>query len=161
MKIIVIALAVIVALIAIVLVAGAMLPRQHSASRSVVLKHDRQSVYGVVRDFAKHPQWRKDVTQVEILAPAQFREHSKFGVVTYAIDLDEPAKKLVTRIADQNLPYGGSWTYDFEDAPGGTKLTITENGEIKNVAFRFMARYIFGYTSTMEAYLKALEQRMG
>ena len=39
--------------------------------------------------------------------------------------------------------------------------TITENGEIYNPFFRFMARFVFGYTATMETYLKALGKKFG
>ncbi len=38
-------------------------------------------------------------------------------------------------------------------------VTITENGEIYNPFFRFMARFVFGYTVTMETYLKALGKK--
>ena len=30
-------------------------------------------------------------------------------------------------------------------------MTITERGEIYNVVFRTLAKFVFGYTSTMEA----------
>jgi hypothetical protein len=160
-KIVLIAAGVIVAVIAIVLIVGALLPRHHSASRSLVLKQSRRAVYDVVRDVASAPEWREGVQKVEILGPAEFREHSKFGVVTYDIVEDEPARRFVTRIADQDLGYSGSWTYLFEDAPVGSRLTITENGEVSNVFFRFMSRFVFGYTGTMETYLKSLQRRLG
>ena len=161
MKIVLIAGAVIVALIAIVMIVGALLPRHHTASRSLALKQSRRAVYDVVRDVASAPQWREGVRKVEILGPARFSEQSKFGVVTYDIVEDDPARKFVTRIADQNLGYSGSWTYLFEDAPVGSRITITEDGEVSNIFFRFMSQFVFGYTGTMETYLKALERRLG
>ncbi len=36
------------------------------------------------------------------------------------------------------------------------ELTITERGEIYNPIFRVFARFVFGYTATMETYLKQL-----
>ena len=161
MKIVFIVAGVIVAVIAIVLIIGALLPRHHTASRSLVLKHSRHAVYDVVRDVASAPQWREGVQKVAILESAKFSESSKFGVVKYDIVQDEPARKFVTRIADQDLGYSGSWTYLFEDAPVGSRLTITENGEVSNIFFRFMSRFVIGYTGTMETYLKSLQRRLG
>ena len=40
-------------------------------------------------------------------------------------------------------------------------LRITENGEIRNVFFRFAARFFIGYTKTMEDYLNALGEKFG
>ena len=54
------------------------------------------------------------------------------------------------------------WT--FEIAPvsgGGAELRITEDGEIYNVIFRFMARFVFGYTASIERYLRDLGAKFG
>jgi len=40
-------------------------------------------------------------------------------------------------------------------------LTITENGEVYNPLFRFMARYIFGYEGTIENHMAALKKHLG
>lgn len=72
-----------------------------------------------------------------------------------------PPRTFVARIADPNLPFGGIWTYEIAPADGGSTLTITERGEIYNPLFRFMARFVFGYTATMEAYLGALGKKLG
>jgi hypothetical protein len=40
-------------------------------------------------------------------------------------------------------------------------LRITEDGEIRNPIFRFVARFFLGYTATMEAYLRDLGRRFG
>ena len=69
--------------------------------------------------------------------------------------------RRVTRIAEKNLPFGGTWTFDIADAPEGCVVRITEDGEVYNVIFRFMARFFFGYTSNMEGYLRDLGQRFG
>ena len=43
----------------------------------------------------------------------------------------------------------------------GTRLTITENGEVYNPIFRFVSRFFLGYTSTMESVLRALGTKHG
>ena len=56
----------------------------------------------------------------------------------------------------ESLPFGGEWEYRV--APG--RVTIVERGEIYSLFFRFMARFVFGYTRTIEAYLWALKRRV-
>ena len=159
MKIALLVVAVILALIALVLIIGARLPRHHVASRSAVIRANRHAVHHLIRNVADAPRWREGVTQVELLDPTRFREHSKFGVVTYEIVEDLPDTKFVTRIADRDLGYSGSWTFALGDAEhGATRLTITEDGEVPNVFFRFMSKFVFGQTSSIEAYLKSVER---
>ena len=60
-------------------------------------------------------------------------------------------------MADPKLPFGGTWSFDISPAPGGgADLRVTEDGEIYNVLFRFLARYFFGYTASIEGYLRDL-----
>ena len=48
-----------------------------------------------------------------------------------------PPRRLVTRIADPNLPWGGTWTTEITPAPGGSVMRITEDGYVNNPLFRF------------------------
>ena len=91
----------------------------------------------------------------------RFKEGGSNGVVTYELVEDVPEGKIVTRIADTNLGYSGTWSYVFEPAAGGTTLHITEDGEVPNLLFRLMSRYVFGYTATIDTYLKALGKHLG
>lgn len=160
MKILLIVLAILAGLIATVAIIGALLPVRHTASRSVVIRKEPRDVYAVIRDAASAPTWRKELKRVEVLSPTQFREHGEHDAITFDVVEDQPGRKIVTRIADKNLPFGGSWTYDLEPAEGGTRVTITENGEVYNPIFRFVARFLVGYTGTMDKYLAALQQRL-
>jgi uncharacterized membrane protein len=127
-------LGVVVALVAVVLVWGALLPRKHSATRSVVLHKPVAEVYQVVRDFSAAPSWRHDVQTVTVEnspgSPLHFREASKYGAVNYELVEDIPGERMVTRILDTDLGYAGQWTYVFSPESGGTRLTITEDGEV-------------------------------
>jgi uncharacterized membrane protein len=150
-----------VALVALILIIGALLPRSHRALRQITLHQPVDEVYAIVRDFGSAPTWRRDLTRVELLEARLFREHSKNGTVTYEILAAVPNTKLVTRIADRNLGYSGSWTYEFLAEENRTRVRITEDGEISNILFRFMSRFVFGQTSTIDAYLTALALKFG
>ena len=149
----------------IVALIGSRLPRSHVASRSILLRKSPQEVYAVVRDFGSASQWRSDVKQMEVEAPqggpVYFREVGKNGTINYELVEDVPAQRMVTRIRDTDLGYSGQWTYLFAPENDGTRVTIREDGEVSNVIFRFMSRYVFGQTATIDSYLTSLAKRFG
>ena len=163
---IIIVIVVIVALlVAVVAFVGFRLPMQHTSSRSIVLHQSPQQVYDVVRDFSSAPTWRTDLKSVEVQnqpnGKVHFREDGSQGTVNYELVEDIPGRRLVTRILDTDLGYSGKWTYGFTPEGSGTRVTITEDGEVSNVFFRFMSRYVFGHTATMDSYLTSLAKRFG
>src|ERR1043165_8054961 len=149
----------------IVVLIGSRLPKTHVASRSILLRQSPQNVYAVVRDFGSAPKWRVDVKQVEVEAPqggpVYFREVGKNGTINYELVENVPAQRMVTRIRDTDLGFSGQWTYLFTAENGGTRVTIREDGEISNVLFRFMSRYVFGHTGTIDSYLNSLAKHFG
>jgi uncharacterized protein YndB with AHSA1/START domain len=152
-------------LVGIVALIGSRLPKSHAASRSVLLRQSPQEVYAVVRDFESAPRWRSDLKRIEVETrpgePVYFREEAKHGTVNYELVEDVPAQRMVTRIRDTDLGYSGQWTYLFTRENGGTRVTIREDGEVSNVIFRFMSRYVFGQTATIDSYLNSLAKHFG
>jgi hypothetical protein len=71
----------------------------------------------------------------------------------------EPPSLLVSRIDTDALPFGGTWTYRSAPVPGGSQLTITEDGEVSNLVFRFVSRFVFGHYATIDGFLKNLQAR--
>ena len=153
----------VIGLIALVLIIGALLPSKHTASREITLARAPTEVYAILRDFASAPKWRRELKSVEILenvdGRTRFREDSKNGHITYEVVEDTPPEKLATRIVDRDLGYFGTWTYYLSSAEQGTRVRITEEGEVPNVLFRFMSRFVFGHTATTDAYLRALGRK--
>ena len=154
-----------VLLIGIIALIGSTLPKTHDVSRSIFLHKSPQDVYGVIRDFGSAPKWRTDVKQIDVETspggPVYFREVGKHGAVNYELAEDVPAQRMVTRIRDTDLGYSGQWTYTLSPENGGTRVTIREDGEVSNVLFRFMSRYVFSQSSTIETYLTSLATHFG
>lgn len=150
-------------LLALLAIFGATLPVKHTATRSASLKATPQQVWDVI---SGPPNWRPEVTRYEELSPVEGRrrwtEYGKGGSnMTYEVVESTPPQTLVTRIADPHLPFGGTWTYAIAPSvDGGSTLTITENGEVYNPIFRFISRYVMGYTATMDRYLDALHKKI-
>lgn len=166
MKKLLIALAsAIVCAIATVLVVGWLTPRDHVVSRSLVVSEPPEVVFDVVTDWSGTAAWRPDVKSVEMLAgepgETRWREETDDGAITFEeVERDRP-RRVVVRIADPDLPFGGTWTWELAPEGKGTRVTVTENGEVKNPAFRFFARFVFGYHTTLERYLQALDEKLG
>jgi hypothetical protein len=152
-------------LIGIIALIGARLPREHVASRSLLLHKTQLQVYTVVRDVGSMPAWRADIKRVDLETQSDgrlhFREDGKQGSVNYELVEDIPGQRMITRIVDKDLGYSGKWTYVLASEDGATRLTITENGEVSNVLFRFMSRYVFGHTATLDSYLTSLANHLG
>jgi hypothetical protein len=158
-------IAIIILLVGVVALIGSRLSKSHTATRSIFLRRSPQNVYDVIRDFPSAPEWRLDVKRVEVQTQASgkvhLREEGKNGTVNYELAEDVPGKLMVTQILDTDLGYSGKWTYVFAPEDGGTRVTITEDGEVSNALFRFMSRYVFGHTATMDSYLSSLARRFG
>jgi len=170
MKYTLIVLAVLVALVLLVVAVGAMLPVGHTASRQVKLHQPPEKMFALINDPATFPAWRGKVKgskeiKVEILPEKNghrmFRETGADGTILYEVMTIEPNKRLVTRIADPSLPFGGKWTYEILPAGDSTTLRITEDGEVYNPVFRFVSRFIFGHSATIEEYLRDVAKRLG
>ena len=163
MKWVLIAVGVLIVVVAAVAVIGAMLPKNHLASRTSHFRQPPQAIWDVVTG---PPDWRPDIRSSEKLGPRDghraWKEIDKNGqAIVYESVEETPPRRLVTRIADPKLPFGGMWTQEIVQGSSGCQLTITEAGEIYNPIFRFMARFVFGYNGTIDTYLKALHAKLG
>jgi uncharacterized protein YndB with AHSA1/START domain len=165
MRVVVLMLAVVVALGLLVVIIGYLLPVRHEATVSTTIPAAPDAVWAVLTDPASYPKWRGDVTSVELLPTdsghVAWREQGRNGAVSYAIELAEVPTRLVTRITDKSLPFGGSWEYLVTGEGAGSRVQITEHGEVYNPVFRFVSRFIMGHSATASAYLKALAARFG
>jgi len=163
MRIVLLLLAVVVGLALIVVVVGYLLPVKHVATVSAKIPATPAMVWATITDPRAYPSWRGDVTSVEMLTAAggrvAWREIGKNDAISYAIEQAEAPHRLVTRIIDKSLPFGGSWEYVVTNEGAGTRVRITEHGDVYNPVFRFVSRFIMGHSATASGYLKALGAR--
>ena len=153
----------IASIVALAALIGSRLPRSHQASREQTLAASPEAIWTAITDVEAFPSWRKDIKNAHRLPDRDGRpawvEEGRSGRMTLAVERMEAPRLLVVRIADPDLPFGGTWTYEITPAAGGARLRITEDGEVYNPLFRFMARFIFGYEGTIASYVAALEKR--
>jgi len=120
---------------------GYSLPVGHEASRSADISAPPERVFALIANPNDYKSWwdGADVKSevVESIAPT----------------------RLVTRIVGETQ-FGGTWTIEITPIPTGSRVTLTERGEIYNVVFRALSKFVFGYTSTMDSCLEAMKKRL-
>jgi uncharacterized protein YndB with AHSA1/START domain len=130
-----------VAVIGVVTLVGYLLPVHHEVSRSAEFNRPPEAVYALIADLKNYSAWwPENQTNVEVVEAV-------------------PPAKFVTKIVGET-DFGGTWTMEIVPTSGGSRLTITERGEIYNPIFRTLARFVFGYTSTMESCLAAARKKL-
>src|SRR6478736_3070022 len=141
MKWVIWTLVVLVSIVGVVAIVGYFLPVNHQATRSADFNKPPAEVFALLSDLEHYSRWwpENDVRS-EVVESA-------------------PPSHLVTRIVGQTA-FGGTWTMDVAPTASGSRVTITERGEIYNLIFRALARLVFGYTSTMDQCLAAAKKTL-
>lgn len=163
MKVLLIVVGCIVLLVVCVIVIGLLLPKSHTASRAAAYHATPERLFALI---AGPQDWRPDVLRYEVVPDPAGRELVRETVrdnetITYEILNRKPQESISRRIATQNLPYSGTWTYTLQPVGATTIVRITENGDVYNPIFRFVSRVIIGHTASMDTYLRALGKATG
>ena len=164
MKILAWTLGALAALVAVVAGIGFLLPVRHRVMRQATFPASPGVVFTAITRVEDFPSWRSVVTKVDVISSApekpSWRETGSNGAILFVAEQVSAPTTFVTRIADRSLPFGGTWTYELTQAGGGTTLRITEDGEVYNPIFRFMSRFVFGHTATIDTYLRDLRGKL-
>jgi uncharacterized protein YndB with AHSA1/START domain len=144
--------------VCVVYLVGARLPVDHTASATVDLPAPPEKVWKLLVDVKSQPSWRTGLKSVEPWQdPSSTQEcwvEVQSGVkMPLCVEVTEPLKTRVVRIADKNLPFGGTWTYELEAVgQDQSKLTITERGTTGPAIWRFVGHYVMGDDSSIKTY---------
>lgn len=152
----------VLAVVTIVAGVGAALPVQHTARGQVTLAAPPERVFAVISDVRRYADWRSSVSKVEVLSesPLRWREHDGSDSITFEVIESSPPLGRRVRIVDPDLPFGGTWTYVLTPDGTGTRVEITEHGEVYNPVFRFVSRFVIGHTRTIDGYLEDLRRHL-
>jgi hypothetical protein len=127
--------------VGVVALVGSLMPVAHVASRSAEFSKPPDDVFALIADPDSYKQWWDGA-----------------DVKTEVVERVPPSK-LVTKIVGETQ-FGGTWTIEIAPTPAGSRMTVTERGEIYNVIFRALAQYVFGYTATMDSFLAAAHAKL-
>ena len=164
------ALALLLGLLALVVVAsGFLMPKEHSVTRTACLDSAVDEVWDLVADFEGYADWREDVQRIEVvsggsgasLQGSRFIEYGSEEPILFEVELADRPSRLVSRIADEGLPFGGRWTFELSRTSECTTLVeITEDGHVSNFLYRALSP-LFSKTATMDRWLDHLRGRLG
>jgi uncharacterized protein YndB with AHSA1/START domain len=146
-----------------IIVIGWLLPKDHVASRAARYHQSPETVWRAITDMDAMPSWREGLQSVKHLPdrgglPAHIEVTATGEIPMETVEMIPP-RKLVGRIADPQLPFGGTWTFEITPESDGVTLRITERGWVSNPLFRFLSRFVFGYTGEIEKYLRSLARK--
>lgn len=130
-----------IAVVGVVALIGYFLPVAHEASRTAEIKQQPDAVFALLSDLKNYQSWWPGAT------------------VKSEIVESHPPSRIVTRVVGETQ-FGGTWTIQIDPTSTGSRVTITERGEIYNPVFRTLSKLVFGYTSTMESCLAAAAKKL-
>jgi hypothetical protein len=161
MKWILVPLVAIAALVLLIAIIGMTLPTGHVASRRARFRQSPQALFDAI---AGPGEWRSNLKRIEQLPSVdgkqRWKEIDKRGDgITFELVESTPPLRRVTRIADETLPFGGTWTIEIAPAAGGSTVAITERGEVRNPIFRFVSRFVMGHYASIDTYLGDLAKK--
>ena len=155
-----------VGLIGLMALIGYFMPREHVASRKAHFKQKPEAIWPLLAEPAMATSWRTDIVSVEMLPDqnghAMWKEKWRNGTILLMERTEfHPQTRLQTRIANTDLAFGGTWTFELQADGDGSQLRITENGIVNNVIFRFLSRVVFGQTGSIEGFLRLAGAKFG
>lgn len=109
---------------------------------SEIIKHFNCSVnliYEIICDFAKYPEWRSDLSAVEIIDDTKFIEIDKGGIRTEFRVTNAGANKLL-EFDMHNDNIAGHWVGEFECNGDVTKIVFKEQIEVKKFIMKIFAK---------------------
>jgi hypothetical protein len=144
---------------------GSAMPKAYSVSRRAQFNRSRWDVWRTITDYRQQVTWRDDVRHVERLSNRGgmevWRETGRRQPLVFETVESSPPRRLVRRIANEGLAFGGSWAFDIEEVGEVTVVTVTEEGEVYNPFLRFVSRVIVGQAAAIDGYLRALGEKLG
>ncbi len=150
-------------LVAIVWIVGVTLAQSHTATKTVRLKQKPEAVWAAITDYANQPQWRSELKKIERMPDTQghevWKEYNSAGEMPLETIEAVAPKRLVRKIG-AGLPFGGTWTYEITPDAGGSRLKITEDGEVYNPIFRVVGKFM-DPTASMTAFMTGLAKKFG
>lgn len=144
---------------------GRGLPEKHTSRLTVVLPAARPAVWAAITDYAKMSEWWPDVKGIRLETRPNgevwtWNKDSRGQEIAFRTQSEKAPARLVREIVGNDLPFGGTWTFELAEEGGRTRLTLTEDGFIKPPLFRVIAQYFIGLDKTMKSFAAHLEKRV-
>jgi hypothetical protein len=142
--------------------AGSALPEEMITIRGAQYKAPVEKVWEVVTDYQSMSKWNDNIVSVTPVPDPETQDtlwdmedgdgkHMMLKVVA-----SEDLKRHRVDIIKNDMPFLGSWVFEFTPNEGGTWLKLEEHSRIKNPFLRFLTYYVLGSDYGVDAYLQAI-----
>lgn len=151
--------------VALLFLAGVVLPREHRARSCITLDQPAESLWVVMRDIGGTPAWWPELesaTRNDSAGVERWTEVASGFTMVLRVEEVAPGEHFDTVIeAPPGAVFGGRWSYRIGERTGaGHAVCLTEEGWVANPLFRAISA-LTGHHGTLDSYLRALARRFG
>jgi hypothetical protein len=152
-----------VAAVVVMAMVGAGLPQKHVVTRRKSFAAPPERVWSALLSIRQLPYDRSDLRAVDqgtATAPPTAIEVVG-SPVAITFETFRPPRTLVVRTTEPDVAYGGTWTFELEmETAQITKVTVTEEAEVRGRLVRFAVR-TFGLEDTLiEGVFRAVKRKL-
>ncbi len=147
-------------------VLGLFQPIKHSVKRSMYLRQKPETVFSLLDNAAELPKWSSAIAKVEPLPDENGKKVARFTLkwgnrqmIMKQLECHAPTR-LVSQMSQESGPVLGTWTYEITPEKEGCRISLTEDGELKNPTFRAVTK-LRGSDATINQTLNDLAKRFG
>jgi len=150
----------------VVYLVGRSQPERHTASIRFSVPQPRPAVWAALTDYATMPQWWPAVKATRLESRPDgtvitWNTDPRGQVIGFRTREERAPARLVREIVGDDLPFGGTWTYELAEENGGTAITITEDGFVKPPFFRGMMKLFMKPDATMRDFAQHFTAHLG
>jgi uncharacterized protein YndB with AHSA1/START domain len=142
--------------------AGSALPEEMITIRGAQYKAPPEELWELVTNYPEMRRWNDSIDNVTALPDPETKEtlwdmtDSDGRHLVLKVVVSEPMKLHRAEIIENDLPFLGSWQFEFTANDKGTWLKLTEHSRITNPFLRFATYYVLGSDYGTNAFLQAI-----
>lgn len=152
----------VVAIIAIVLIIGLLLPKERTFTKTAVLNSHVTKVFNLVTDFKNQTTWRSDVKEIIVIDENTWTEVPQKGAaITFKVRQKVENEIFEIEITEPKN-FNGYWVGTFKQThENQTAIEFKEVVTVSNPFFRIISYLFVDLDKTMGLYLQNLKQALG
>ncbi len=146
--------------------AGSALPEEMITIRGAQFKAPVEEVWDMVTNYEAMPKWNDGIASVTPIPDTQTKEtlwdivDNEDHHMVLKVTRSEPQKIHRSEIIKNDLPFLGSWQFEFTANEAGTWLKLEEHSFIKSPFLRFFTYYILGSDYGIRIFLESLGRHL-
>ena len=122
---------------------GLLRPREQSARVVGVIRLEPERVWPTLFDAGRWAEWLPPVDRMRTMPEREGNPVWKAsgGWGDFEVELTAVKEPYQMNVLIDSEKFSGQWAFDLEPVPAGTRLTITETGEVQNPFFRGLSLF--------------------